>query len=630
MAYGTIYECITYDRLNNSMEIQIQQLDYSGAISKMILDGDPLEIIHNRNDRVYGTGAIVNILNDFSDKYLFAKMFATSYGTYKLKIGLAGSTIFEGFLLPQTFNQDVRYKSYVALVFGNGLKMLENTTPSFLTTGATDYVTEMAVLINIFSYLDLDYTIYINSTLYEDNMSVGEKADNPLRYTFINRLVFRGNDGEWNNALMILNKILKSINADCYIRNERIMIERFVDRDTNPKTLWTYDPVGVAYSSTSEAFNEKTLDFILLSAKSLRYQVDPAIKKLKVKLNQSGFHNIFNNFFDRMTEHATLYYFQSWARNEYVSVSNDYFSNSFITRGITITKRGGDSWGDFEAANLRYEGIFSNPSDEVEFSFRFKCWQNIISGKAFDFTYRISLVRIPAGTIYWINTSGIVEFSTANNLLTFTVENDSGESKADFSIEKTFDLAGQLDALGLTDECYFRLQIYAPLYYTIGSGVKVANACTYGDFALSQSNIRIDNLLEADLDNDAFKVVSEELCLYDAGYINYLACKVLEDTFGYVATSAWTDDINTSETLQRHYVLNQGNLYNSSCSILHMTIIDEDESINIDDIFVFNNLEDDLGNPMKFYIDNMSFNVKKHIYKLTLKQWLADVGKGIA
>ena len=198
MSYGTKYECIAYDRLNNRVGIYIQKLDYSGAILKMVLDADPLEIKYNREKRVYGTGAIVNILNDFDDKYLFAKMLAEPYETYKLKVVSMGdgSIIFEGFLLPQTFNQDVRYKSYVALTFGNGLRMLENITPSFLTTGTDDYVTEMAILINIFSYLNLDYTIYINSTLYEDSMSVGEKADNPLKATYLNRLAFQQNNGE--------------------------------------------------------------------------------------------------------------------------------------------------------------------------------------------------------------------------------------------------------------------------------------------------------------------------------------------------------------------------------------------------------------------------------------------------
>ena len=786
MSYGTIYECIAYDRLNNGIGIYIQKLDYSGAISKMILDADPIEIKYNREKRVYGTGAIVNILNDFDDKYLFAKMLANPYETYKLLVVSNGNTIFEGFLLPQTFNQDVRYKSYVALTFGNGLRMLENITPSFLTTGTDDYITEMDILINIFSYLNLDYTIYVNSTLYEDSMSAGERDDNPLKATYLNRLAFQQNDGEWDDALTILNKILTSINADCYIRGERIMIERFVDRDNNPKTFFGYfsfawflpsknlltamytnlkaegvggfterlywsssefsathastfyffngtddqfgkgsggiavrachsftaavgayelrdtGPAGglicyidgttfyeaapsdqsiskawsnitdVAIGTTGtaigtgqantdaiiaqdghtdsaaklcndfyvggdveETFTDKTLDHIVLSAKSFRYQIDQPIKKLKLKLNPLTFNNIFANDFDKNIEHASMYYLFYWAYSQYIAIINTNFSNAFITRGIDISKHPEDSWETYGNSTMRYQGIFFNPSDEVVFNLKFKCWSRSIgipTGWALNFVYTVTLVTIPGGTIHYICTDGTLSTGgTGKEILTSTIENNGEDHKYDFSIDKTFDLTGLLDTVGLDGDSYVRINIHPPRRSNIGEGVYAANAIggVYGDFSLNQDNIGINNLLEADLNNDAFKTIEEELSLYDTGYINYKASKLLKVTNGYQSTASWTDGINTSKSLQDHYILNRGNLYNSSCAILNMTIIDPDVEVNIDDIFVFNNLEDDLGNPMKFYVDDLSFNVKKHIYNLKLKQWLTDVGKDI-
>jgi len=635
-SYGTIYECIAYDRLNKTMDIYIQKLDYSGAISKMILDADPIEIKFNRKNRVYGTGAIINILNDFSDKYLFAKMLADPYETYKLKVVSNGSTIFEVFLSPQTFNQDVRYKSYVALTFGNGLRMLENITPLFLTTGTDDYITEMAILINIFSYLNLDYTIYVNSTLYEDSMTAPEKADNPLKATYLNRLAFQQNNGDWDSALTILNKILKSINADCYIRGERIMIERFADRDNNPKTLWTYNPTTETHSSVEETFTDKTLDYIVLSAKSFRYQVDQPIKKLKLKLNLLTFFNIISNDFDRnildngtypdWEDNYNLFY---WSYNYLVNILNTEFSNSFMTRGIDITKQAENSWGEFGNAFLTYKSVFTNKNDEVILNLKYKFWNQIITGKGLNFKFRISLIPANGTLIKYIDSNDdlVADITT----LTETIENDSGGNKSDFEISRTFDLTGKIDAIfGSGVDVYVRIKVFPPDYYTIGNGDEVPIDGIFGDFMLNQDNIRIDNLLEADLNNDAFKTAEEELDLYDAGYVNYSATKLLKVTNGYVSTKSWTDNINTSKSLQNHYILNRGNLYNSSCAILNLTIIDSDVEVNIDDIFVFNNLKDDLGNPMKFYVDDLSFNVKKHIYIVRLKQWLADVGKDIA
>ena len=154
MAYIDLYTSSFDDLGGTSIEVAIQEEDLSGSSTAIKLDGNKsVEIFYNLQDRVFSTGAVVNIVNDFSDKFLFAKMIAEPYKTYKLVIKKAGSIYFEGYLLPQTFTQNITYRSFVALTFSNGLTMLENITPSFLTTGDTDQVTEMDILDNIFSYL---------------------------------------------------------------------------------------------------------------------------------------------------------------------------------------------------------------------------------------------------------------------------------------------------------------------------------------------------------------------------------------------------------------------------------------------------------------------------------------------
>ena len=150
MAYGNIYTNSFYDLNDTHVEVAIKKDAYSGTIYPIKLKGDGfVEVRSNLNVRVMSMGAIVHIVNEFEDKFLFAKMMSESYETYKLEIKIAGSIYFEGFLLPQTYNQDITYRSIVSLTFSNGLKMLENITPSFLTDGITDYWTEMDILDNI-------------------------------------------------------------------------------------------------------------------------------------------------------------------------------------------------------------------------------------------------------------------------------------------------------------------------------------------------------------------------------------------------------------------------------------------------------------------------------------------------
>ncbi len=199
MSYSDLYTS-SFDDLNGTVvDVSIQEENFPSSPIPIKLDGErSVEIFYNLKGRVFSTGAVVNIVNDFDDKFLFAKMMADPYETYKLVIektpgGSSSSIYFEGFLLPQTFTQNIKYRSLVALTFSNGLTMLENITPSFLTTGTDDFISEMDILDNIFSYLNLDYDIYVNSSLYEDSMSSAEGADNPLETIYDNRLVFQKN-----------------------------------------------------------------------------------------------------------------------------------------------------------------------------------------------------------------------------------------------------------------------------------------------------------------------------------------------------------------------------------------------------------------------------------------------------
>ena len=69
---------------------------------------------------------------------------------------------------------------------------------------------------------------------------------------------------------------------------------------------------------------------------------------------------------------------------------------------------------------------------------------------------------------------------------------------------------------------------------------------------------------------------------------------------------------------------------NASSPTLVVVVDDRSVNIQIDDIFYTALLEDDLGANMKFYVANFKYNMRQHTYTLTLKKWLADVGKDIA
>jgi len=637
MAYSDLYTS-SFDDLNGDLiDVAIQEEGFLSASTPIKLDGEkPVEISYNLKDRAFSTGAVVNIVNDFDDKLLFAKMMAEPYKTYKLIVektpeGASASSIyFEGFLLPQTFSQNVKYRSFVSLTFSNGVTMLENVTPSFLTTGTDDYITEMDILINIFSYLNLDYTIYINSTLYEDSMSSAEQGGNPLEFTYLNRFAFQKNNGEWDDALTILNKILKSINAYCYIRDERIMIERFVDKATNPKIFWTYNPLTETYSSVEEGFTETALDLLKIETGSTRYQIDQPIKELKLKLKTLQFSNIISNNFDKNISSGepvwqiSLYY---WLYHySLISILDTNFSNAFMTRGISFTKARED-WTGFEGAFLAYYSLLTNNNDDVVLSLSFKCLKGVPLDWALDFRYIISLKK--EGVTGWFYVTSDDTITSTQTELEATIEAKE-KTIYDHVISQTMDLSGKLDTESLTGDLTIAIVVYPPEIGTIADPeVRNPRDAIYGDFSLNQSNIRINNLLEVNLNNDAFKTVEETLDLYDSGYINYRVSKILNVAGGYQSTNSWTDDLHTSKSLQQHYILNRGNLWNASSPILDVIVNDRTADIKIDDILYTSLLKDDLGNNMKFYVAGFKYNMRQHTYTLTLKKWLTTVGKNI-
>jgi len=710
MAYEDLYTNSFYDLQGVLIEVDIKEKDRSGGSTVIKLDGpSPVVYKYNKRDRVQSTGVSVNVRNEDINKLLYAQMMAEPFDTFKLELKKAGSIYFEGFLLPQTFQQNWGVNPYVTLTFTNGLSMLEHIIPSFLEGGTDEFFTEMEILIDIFENLNLDYTIYVNSTLSEDDMPGG---GNPLDGTYINRGVFQQDNGDFDDALTILNKILKSMNADCFIKGERIIIERFVDKATNPKTYWTYvlnSSSGTTGSSDVEAFTEKDLDVIKSETENIRYSVDQPIKQIKLKLKLLQFNNIFNNFFDREVSGTSGYFTFRWAHNANLTFANTNFSNEFITRGLEITNPNAPDTEDFRLSNFQHQAIITNPDDGMILSLKYKFYYRLISGKGLDFPFFISFFSFFNGTRYFIKTDGTISSTLTDALHTVSLENDSDEDMFEFDISKTFDLSGIMGGAILDGDLYvgilvkpaniYTIDDVAPLFTQIDGTITVTNGSvaivgsgtdfgsdlsindkivivdggnfvyvgivntisddthlnltvaypgstsggedafrvvrdpvegTFGDFSLNQTDAKINNLLEADLNNEAYKIVNEEVSLFDAGFVHYKANKLIVNApFGFTRSKSWTDDFNTSETLQYHFLLNLGNLFNSSSSIWHMIIVDPDVDVFLDDIFHTALLTDDLGNDMKFYVDSLRYDIKNHKYIVILKKWLITVGKDI-
>jgi len=637
MAYGERYYGLFETSTGKSCRVSIQEDGYGGSAEQLVMDGDaPVTLKYNTNDRVRSLVAEVRIRNTFDDRFLFAKMVQEAYTKYKLVVTYDGEDEFTGFLLPTTYSQFIQYKDLVVIPFSSGIGNLRYMYPDILTDSGDDCRTMMEYLISVMDLLGYDYKIYVNSSLYEDDMSAGEKADNPLKATYINRWVFRRNDEKWDTALEILNKILGSINAYATIINNILYVERFADMYVSGnKTWWTYDSDSDTYSSTGESFSVISFDSLEIRP-GFQFTTEPPMKLFKLYLKPCNYTNLINNDFSKLIAckpslgdpQNKLYY---WTYNDdYIYIIGNV-SNTYIARGINYYKDTGVDLDDYGVNGwLNYNGEFTNKNDDIIINLSFKHQHSLRGTYSFEYKYKILIRKLGQGWAYSVDQDGTVQ-TNVNQYRTITHTNNNDYSTDEYfrTLQDTIDLSGQLDALGITGDAEFLFEIFPPKEITDLGGETYRDA-TYGDFVFSITSAVEENYKEVDLNNTAFAEKEENMYIFDAGYINYFNQPLrLYDgsTPGVFAhTESWSDNNWNSKTLQEHYILNKCNLYNSCVPKISVTSIDRTKKLRPIDLFSTTKLKDDLGNDMRFWVTEFAWNLKFHEYKLTLSQWLVNGG----
>ena len=635
MAYGEIYYCQFEEFTGKTVRVSIQEDGYTGINSEITMDGnEPITIESNDYDKVRSKTAVIRLNNTFTDRFLFAKMVQEDYTKYKLIITYDSNTVFIGYMLQTTYNQRIIYKDDIILTFSSGIGNLQYMYPDILTDSGNEYRTIMEYLISVMDLLGYDYKIYINSTLYEDSMTSSEKADNPFKAALLNRYLFYGNDGKWDNALLILNKILGGMNAYAHIKGDTLYVQRLNDMKTTSKTWWTYDSATAAYSNVAETFSLKSYE-TTVSEIGVNYSVEPALKLYKLYLKSANYNNLVNNDFSRLVACSpaagdpenNLY---QWTYNDdYINMEDTNYNSGFIDSGLkyyndsgkTITEYGNNGW-------LNYNGMITNVNDDIIFSIAFKCFSPIyVTEPLLTIKYKM-LFRSPgSGWGFSVDQDGVIQ-SDVNHYREIKITNTGDTDIYENKVNDTLDISGQLNSLGLTGDIEFLFEVYPPVLSALdGSGAN-AERSVYGDFFLKIGD-KINNYLEADLNNVAFTEKEETIYIFDIGMINYFNQPVRLDSGNYAHTALWSDWLWSAKTLQQHYILNKSNQYQSPVPSFDITIQDSSQEIDMLDMFETNQLQDELSNNMTFWITKYKWNVKKHTYKLKLTKWLAWAGLGL-
>lgn len=624
----TRYQAYFYNLNQDRILVAIRKTGYSATsgVTDLTLAADtPVVLTKTKKKNIITGGAKLHLQNTLTDLYEFAKLHAEAQRTYRLTVRnmTTGVQLFDGWLVDEVFSQKLRKNASVTLAFTDGLAILDRFYPAFLEETDT-YFSEMDIIGQCLGFTYLGDEVYVNCTLYADDLSSTENTQNPLRAVYLHRWTFTKNDGTYNNANEILNTILKSYNAILYEKEGKYYIERNVDRILASKTWWGYE-IGSSsphLGSSVTTPSKYDLDSVVLDTGELNYSLIPAAKMFKLNLDYDVNNNLMVNIFDFTAPVNALH--QWTIDTAYTDVVTNEYSSDFIKSGVSYTKK--IDWDYFDDHNF-LQTVFKFTqvgTDETVLNLKFK-QEAIVSANA-TLTFRFRIMLSDGTTTKYVkydDTNSVWALVDLINII--TEEMDSGEEgKTEWNVSKSIDLTGLLSAFEDQIKVTFMLRP------TLIEGQ--ARDMVVGDFEMSTNQEEPDNLIENDLNNNKNKEIEDSLRLFDTGSWNYKNCKFREQTVILSTTdikliTSWTDPTFTSLTLQDHYITQFCNYYDFVRNILELKLYDV--TIDVSMVFTTSILQDELSQNISLVIETLEHDILLNAYNVKFVEYISDIGKRI-
>ena len=299
MAYGDItYRSNFYSVKGTFCSVKIYKDGYSGATTEVRTQSVSILVNYLGEDvPLIGTGATVTIINDgdFSD---FNDLLTSHEKQFKVVIEYDSAIVFEGFLLNDLNEQQFLPFGLVTIQCANYLRRLEDDHLDALANISLNK-RMLPTIQEALASTGLNYDLYVNSTLFEENME-DDDTDTWLHQTWVENALFYKNPDEYDDTYKVLNKMLLPFGAFLYMSGQKWIVERL--DNVNRVGDWVrYESsggsplVGIAAGTLRQVLNKQDGDFIYIeSSQIIEYQ--SAYKELLLRLNELAYTTlIFNN-----------------------------------------------------------------------------------------------------------------------------------------------------------------------------------------------------------------------------------------------------------------------------------------------------------------------------------------------
>lgn len=350
MAYNTIYYATFPDAVGSTIDVYIKQKDYAGAPELLELGTDPVIVTTTNRiypETVYGTGATIKIINTSTDLLKYTRLFGTpEKENYVLITKDTSTIIFEGYIIPDLYSQEIRNNAEISLPASNYLSSLDKqeleiTQPNYIYTYTPGGFQANNLLGNAIWSTDLSIDIAVNNTVYSDQMTLSDSST-LFDYIVINRNLYMRENGESESSKFVIESLLKTFYSRIYYHDGKFYIERVKDLLTENKTFVNYSPDGTRSSFTLP--NERIslcTDNYLIGNNTLEFESGK--KCIDVILNYKKADNILNKNIweievstgDKPDYGKWIYHVES--ESAISSITYEEYSDRNIDNGVKLT-----------------------------------------------------------------------------------------------------------------------------------------------------------------------------------------------------------------------------------------------------------------------------------------------------
>lgn len=305
MSYGLRYQTTMVPiGTTNMVYIDILKNNYSGSVDILrIAESGAIVSISGNDyfDTLVSTGLELQIVNTFTDFFQLDELFTTSDFEFKVEVYDATNIYFEGFIPCDIIEQVFLKNGIVTLNATNNLKRLEDFQPTLFVK--RDSYRLIDIIHNCLSFTGLSLPIYINCTLTENRDTIGQSLYVD-KFIYSDLFLESDQDEEYKRCDAILDMILKPAGCKLYYWDHAWYIDRVKDLGTVSKTYYRYEE---ASSSVTSVIDTNTPIPIANNDASLRFKDSsqtisyiPAVKQIKVTLNEQERYNLVNYYFDNI------------------------------------------------------------------------------------------------------------------------------------------------------------------------------------------------------------------------------------------------------------------------------------------------------------------------------------------